>query len=74
MPNYLYKCNVCEGYTEIHLPISYDPQAIILCHISKDCKGKLERKISGSNEFKIWRDTLGKWYKKNTGKELMGPE
>lgn len=67
MPNYRYKCNC--GYEEtVMLPISSDPKLPEEC---PDCLGDMKRVITSST-FKMERDTLGKWFKKKTGKDLLG--
>ena len=70
MPNYKYICNVCGGSWRKEMPISSDPKEKILCNFSR-CHGRGERRIIGGS-FKVERETLGDWYKKETGRELLG--
>ena len=69
MPNYKYKCNC--GYQETFmLPISSDPELPEEC---PECLGDMNRVFSTPTIGKS-RQTLGKWFKENTGKELLGGE
>jgi predicted nucleic acid-binding Zn ribbon protein len=70
MPNYKYGCDVCGGSWTVSMPITSDPKEEITCKY-KRCHGKGSRRIIASN-FKIEKETLGKWYKENTGKDLFG--
>lgn len=68
MPNYKYVCVDC-GYTEfVELPISHDPKALFACG---ECGFQMTRRIITS-KFQVERETLGKWYKEQTGKDLLG--
>ena len=69
MPNYKYSCDVCGSSWSAALPISSDPREKISCKYLR-CNGKASRRIIGSS-FKMERETLGKWYKDNTGKDLF---
>ncbi len=70
MPNYKYTCSSCNHCKIIELPISCDPKKIFCCD---SCyTGNMTRKIIGSNNFTIGKETLGDWYKKETGRELLG--
>jgi len=71
MPRYKYHCDLCGGTWNADLPISSDPKEKINCSFMR-CDGKGERRIIGSNAIHIERETLGKWYKKETGKDLLG--
>ncbi len=71
MPNYKYKCNECNLDWTQSLPISFSPTKSISCPF-RFCEGQGERRIIGNNSIGIERETLGKWYKDNTGRELMG--
>jgi len=71
MPNYKYICNVCGGSWTAAMPITSDPKEKIKCNFRR-CHGKGERRIIGSNKIQMKKETLGEWYKKETGKELFG--
>jgi len=70
MPNYIYKCTAreCGKRLERTLPISFDPTIAVIC----DCGGDSRRIIGASSSFVIERETLGKWYRNKTGKDLLG--
>jgi len=75
MPNYLYKCIVCDYAEEHALPISFDPGIKMLC---RECENKtgfgedrMTRRIGKPRVINA-RQTLGKWFKEQTGKELLG--
>lgn len=67
MPDYKYKCDVCDGFFIETLPISFSPETKIQCQ----CGGMASRRIMGPTFIMNKPNTLGKWYKKETGKELM---
>ena len=69
MPNYKYACDACGGSWTVAMSISSDPKEKITCRYLK-CNGIGSRRIIGGN-FNIGKETLGKWYKKNTGKDLF---
>jgi len=71
MPNYKYACNVCGASWTVAMPMSSDPSEKIICKYRR-CHGEADRRIIGSNSIKMERETLGKWYKQQTGKELLG--
>lgn len=71
MPNYKYKCFKCDNIEIFNLPISYvdtDPKSCL------KCDGDMQRLIIGPSDVVVPRETLGKWFKNNTGKELLGGE
>ena len=73
MPEYKYKCEDCSACWFTELSISFNPIELLNC---PECNG-LSRRIIGfrndSNQIVISRGTtVGKWYKNETGKELMG--
>ncbi len=71
MPNYLYRCGKCDFKDMIELPISWDPGKSLSCDNCHE-QGSMTRRMTTSS-FTMGNDnTLGKWYKKNTGKELLG--
>ena len=70
MPNYKYACEVCGASWNVPLPISSDPKNKITCKYRR-CHGKASRRIIGG-DFKTEKETFGDWYKKKTGKELLG--
>jgi len=70
MPRYKYLCDTCGGTWNTDLPISSDPKEKIPCGFRR-CIGKGERKIIGSNSINVKNETLGSWYKKNTGKDMF---
>ncbi len=70
MPNYKYKCTECDIVVYLKLPISSNPKTKYYCHCT-ETTGTMTRRITCPN-FQIERETLGKWYKDNTGRELMG--
>lgn len=70
MPRYKYVCGRCSHNEVIELPISCSPKKIFCC---SDCGvGNMTRRIIGSNSIAVKRETLGEWYKKNTGKDFLG--
>lgn len=71
MPNYKYTCIVCDKTWLQTLPISFNPKDRVGCPV-KICHGSGQRKIIGANSIKMGKETLGDWYKKKTGKELLG--
>lgn len=77
MPEYRYKCNKCENDFFTELPISFNPEEKLDCVI-QDCDGTSSRKFGfrhseNKNSIVVKNSkTLGDWYKKNTGKELLG--
>jgi 2-phospho-L-lactate transferase/gluconeogenesis factor (CofD/UPF0052 family) len=73
MPNYSYKCSKCSTIEARLLPMSTDPQATFGCS-KEGCDGRQHRIIAGDYQINMARDTVGKWYKKQTGKELLGGE
>lgn len=70
MPNYLYRCTFpdCDHSETITLPISSDPKAAYTC---AKCLGDMTRRMSKPTVTQ-GRQTLGKWYKEQTGKDLLG--
>lgn len=68
MPNYKYVCIDCAHESFVTLPMSSDPRSVFVC---EECQGAMNRRIARSN-FQMERETLGKWYKENTGKDLLG--
>lgn len=68
MPNYVYKCTACGLTESIFMSMSADPRENTEC---PECNGVATRRI-GKPTFVMERETLGKWYKENTGKELLG--
>lgn len=73
MPKYNYKCTACGRSEVVPLPISHDPSMPIRC---PDCSTDTMTRRVGANHYFIanTRRTLGKWYKENTGKELLSGE
>lgn len=73
MPTYRYKCDMCGKEEDIFLPISSDPNKPLPC---PECGLELmTRRISNKHTFVCNQsETLGKWYKRKTGKELLGGE
>lgn len=50
--------------------MSSDPKLCILCdHCANE---SMVRKIIGPSDSIKFRDTLGRWFKNKTGKELLG--
>lgn len=70
MPNYLYKCKECDAEERMELVISTDPNSVFSC-LRPLCNGEMTRRISVS-QFTMKASSLGAWYKKETGKELLG--
>lgn len=70
MPKYKYACSSCGWSDIMSLPISCDPKKMFCC--SSCYTGNMTRKIIGSNSIQVKKETFGEWYKKNTGKELLG--
>lgn len=68
MPNYLYKCMGCDHEEIKTLPMSSNPRATYDC---PECPSALTRRI-GKPQFTVERETLGKWFKEQTGEELLG--
>jgi len=77
MPEYKYKCGMCEEEWYTNLPMSFDPSKGLDCYI-RDCNGTAHRKIgfrhSGSKNQIVMKkgSTVGQWYKNETGKDLLG--
>jgi predicted nucleic acid-binding Zn ribbon protein len=71
MPRYKYLCDLCGGTWNVDMPITSDPKKKIKCSFMR-CSGNGERRIIGSNNIQMKRETFGDWYQRNTGKELMG--
>lgn len=72
MPNYKYHCELCDHTKIVNLPMSSDPKLGILCdHCANE---SMVRKIIGPADSIKFRDTLGRWFKNKTGKELLGGE
>ncbi len=70
MPNYKYFCDRCGASWSENLTIGSDPKEKKTCkHMM--CGGQASRKITTPN-FSMKKETLGDWYKKNTGKKLLG--
>lgn len=77
MPEYKYKCKECKLEWYEKLPISTDPQGNLEC---EECGGVATRRIGfkpsevrSSTRIVMKRgSTLGDWYKKETGKDLLG--
>jgi predicted nucleic acid-binding Zn ribbon protein len=69
MPNYRYKCLSCSKERTMTLPISSDPKKRYIC--GGKCGDLMTRRI-GKPQFTVERETVGKWYKEQTGKELLG--
>lgn len=69
MPNYKYKCTVCEHTMIVDLPISSNPSEQLDC-TGCNCKTMTRRIMAGS--FCVERNTLGSWYKNATGNNLLG--
>lgn len=67
MPDYKYKCETCERIFNEMMPISFSPDVKIPCR----CGGLASRRIGFSSFIMNKPNTLGKWFKKETGKELM---
>ena len=59
------------GTWTVDMPISSDPGEKIMCNFMR-CTGSGERRIIGANSIKMERQTFGDWYKKETGRELLG--
>lgn len=77
MPNYLYKCEICEADTILNLPLSSDSSKKYPCifadSAANSCPGEMTRRIFPvQSGFIMKRGTLGEWYKRETGKELLG--
>lgn len=70
MPKYKYRCDGCKALEIFELPISTDPNKLFCCGYCE--VGNMKRIISNQTTFSFSRDTVGKWYKKKTGKELLG--
>lgn len=75
MPNYLYKCVVCD-YSESHeLPMSFDPKAKLLCRECETSTGfgedRMTRRIVPFGSVGFKNKKLGDWYKEQTGKNLL---
>ena len=68
MPNYKYECVGCSYEELMFLKMSEDPKKTFSC---PRCEGEMTRRITKSS-VKFERDTLGKWFKEQTGKELLG--
>jgi predicted nucleic acid-binding Zn ribbon protein len=71
MPNYKYLCNICGGTWTAAMKLDSDPTEKIKCNF-RMCNGKGERRIIGDTNISVKKETLGGWYKKETGKELLG--
>jgi len=70
MPNYRYKCE-CGYEDTFALPISSDPKDLEAC---PECPGIMYRIITSTATVVQPKETLGEWFKKQTGKELLGGE
>lgn len=70
MPNYIYKCKLCDAEETMTLSMSTDPSLVFTC-LRPMCEGEMSRRI-GSFQFTMKKSTLGAWYKNETGKELLG--
>lgn len=69
MPNYKYVCEVCGKDEMLFLPISHPPEKKIFC--SACVNVSMTRRII-CGQFSLNNETLGGWYKNETGKELFG--
>ena len=70
MPNYTYKCFKCEHQDVFTLPISTDPGQTFSC---LKCDDEMHR-IIAKPTIVVPRETLGRWFKDKTGRELLGGE
>lgn len=68
MPNYKYKCFKCKHEDVFTLPITTDPAQTFSC---LKCDSEMNRVFIKPLIGKS-RETLGKWFKEQTGKELLG--
>jgi putative FmdB family regulatory protein len=68
VPNYPYRCVDCYHPEKVTLPISSDPSETYTCRM---CGGDMTRRI-GTPSVVEKKQTLGKWYKEQTGKDLLG--
>lgn len=70
MPNYKYQCDECEHLEWKVLSMSSDPSIRLVC---PQCGAEaMSRRIVAPSNIVVERETLGKWYKKRTGREFMG--
>lgn len=67
MPNYKYICE-CKEELIITMSIKTDPDIVIPC---PKCKLSMKRVFQAPTDIKVEKNTLGNWYKRKTGKELM---
>lgn len=72
MPNYLYRCDLCGDEKIFNLSIMTNPRECILCEHCALCS--MERRICPPSHVAMKKSTLGAWFKKKTGRELLGPE
>lgn len=81
MPNYTYKCDACGFAKIVTMPMGRSPNETFPCSNwtpnqkeRHECLGYMKRIFAPATlpGMKMERDTLGKWYKENTGKELLG--
>lgn len=72
MPNYRYVCNQCKAEKIVNLPIASNPDEGLLCDSCSILS--MERRIHVGEKPVVFKDTLGRWYKRMTGKELLGPD
>jgi putative FmdB family regulatory protein len=70
VPNYQYKCEMCKHEEVFTLPMSTDPNAPLECPACK--LTMMTRRIMNVNFICNTKESLGKWYKRKTGKELLG--
>ena len=77
MPEYKYKCELCNEVWYTNLPMSHSVSEGIDCYI-RDCDGTAHRKIgfrvpeSRTQIVMKKGSTVGQWYKNQTGKDLLG--
>ena len=69
MPNYLYKCNICETIYDIFLPISHDPKLLYKCEQNK-CNGLCNRIMRQWGAVKGFKVFAGDWFKKKYGHDI----
>ena len=70
MPNYKYKCEMCQNEETLSLPISTDPNKPLTCSVC-NLDMLIRRPIIASFNMN-GKESLGGWYKRKTGGDLLG--
>ena len=70
MPDYTYKCETCNEDWVMNLPFMFPTDKKLDC-IAAGCSGVASRRIGKPSFIMKKSNTMGKWFKNETGKELM---